>query len=754
LKKSNRNEDITLRFKAGRLRRESPQGMAKAAKAIGRVLAKSRKTGANLNHSGTTGSMSGGPATFRASLQRVAVRFSYAKSTTAGLWKAHGKYLERESAQQRTAEPREPGQRKGSGPALGFGSGGEQVVISETLDHWQDAGDSHVFRVIVSPEFGDEIDLKRLTKETMARMEADLGTPNNPRRLEWAAVEHINTDNPHTHIVIRGVDAEGHALNIPRDYIKEGARERVQEAATRQIGYRTEQDHIESLNRQVSQQRFTEIDRALVFARNDKGLVTVIPNAAVEHHLRDAMVRRLLQLKDMGLAEQRATYQWQLSPSLEQSLRSTQVASDLMKTKALHRARITDPGLPLVQDKLRDVGEHVAGRVVGTGLDDNTNRPYMLIEGVDGRVHYVDQTQKMQSLRGTGDLGAGDFVSLDVVTVEGRTVVQVENYGRKITATQADNELIRAGQVNSGPGGRTVAAQFRAVTAERLDRLQKSGAIDVTAAGRVSLRSAAALDRVEYADLGMPAQNYTDTGIAGRIEAKGRETIAVNDGSGIVKVLTTAQLKEANFDLPYARQGAYLVISESSPGRLKATQIRADELDRMVTDATLNALDKLHTNPLSDTNPLQSALVRRSAVWNERGLNPRAENFRIQANTWNRAMETKQAISAKGVDAALADLSKQIGKPIMDLGLAPGARVTGRAVCVHKDNLTGSSTVLIDNGRELCKIKVTQDIAISEGQRVRAEAIYRGNDNSRVVAWRIADLERLAAKGKAKGRTF
>jgi hypothetical protein len=407
-----------------------------------------------------------------------------------------------------------------------------------------------------------------------------------------------------------------------------------------------------------------------------------------------------------------------------------------------------------VQDKLRDVGEHVAGRVVGTGLDDNTNRPYMLIEGVDGRVHYVDQTRKMQSLRGTGDLGAGDFVSLDVVTVEGRTVVQVENYGRKITARQVDNELIRAGQVNPGPGGRTVAAQFRGITAERLDRLQKSGAIDVTAAGRVSLRSAAALDRVEYADLGMPAQNYTDTGIAGRIEAKGRETIAVNDGSGIVKVLTTAQLKEANFDLPYARQGAYLVISESSPGRLKATQIRADELDRMVTDAKLNALDKLHTNPLSDTNPLQSALVRRSAVWNERGLNPRAENFRIQANTWNRAMETKQAISAKGVDAALADLSKQIGKPIMDLGLAPGARVTGRAVCVHKDNLTGSSTVLIDNGRELCKIKVTQDIAISEGQRIRAEAIYRGNDNSRVVAWRVADLERLAAKGKAKGRTF
>ncbi|MFU7548161.1 type VI secretion protein, partial [Pseudomonas paraeruginosa] len=62
--------------------------------------------------------------------------------------------------------------------------------------------DRHHFRFIVSPEDGAELDdLRTYTRHLVNRMEADLGT-----RLDWVAVDHWNTDNPHTHLIVRGRD--------------------------------------------------------------------------------------------------------------------------------------------------------------------------------------------------------------------------------------------------------------------------------------------------------------------------------------------------------------------------------------------------------------------------------------------------------------------------------------------------------------------------------------------------------------------
>jgi type IV secretory pathway VirD2 relaxase len=42
-------------------------------------------------------------------------------------------------------------------------------------------------------------DLRAFTRELMADAERDLGT-----RLNWVAVDHWNTDNPHIHVLVRG----------------------------------------------------------------------------------------------------------------------------------------------------------------------------------------------------------------------------------------------------------------------------------------------------------------------------------------------------------------------------------------------------------------------------------------------------------------------------------------------------------------------------------------------------------------------
>ncbi|WP_425272533.1 relaxase/mobilization nuclease domain-containing protein [Paracoccus versutus] len=93
-------------------------------------------------------------------------------------------------------------------------------------EHCQD--DRHHFRFIVSPEdAADMADLKRFTRDFMTQVEKDLGTD-----LDWIAVDHWNTDNPHVHVILRGRADDGKDLVISRDYIREGLRGRAQDLIT------------------------------------------------------------------------------------------------------------------------------------------------------------------------------------------------------------------------------------------------------------------------------------------------------------------------------------------------------------------------------------------------------------------------------------------------------------------------------------------------------------------------------------------
>lgn len=138
--------------------------------------------------------------------QRVAVRVSYSANKNPGQWKAHGRYVARESATQ-----------GGKAAEAGFNSTEQNLDIAAKLDKWQGAGDERLFKIIVSPEFGDRLNLHQYTRELLHRMEHDLGT-----QLEWVAAVHHNTEHPHVHIALRGVDKKGIPLRLPREYIRGG----------------------------------------------------------------------------------------------------------------------------------------------------------------------------------------------------------------------------------------------------------------------------------------------------------------------------------------------------------------------------------------------------------------------------------------------------------------------------------------------------------------------------------------------------
>lgn len=304
-------------------------------------------------------------------------------------------------------------------PAKGFGSEGDNMEIAGTLDAWQKSNDDHLFKLIISPEFGERMDLQRHTKELVKQMEKDTGT-----RLQWVAVEHFNTEHPHVHLAIRGVDDQGQPLRIGKEYIKTGIRANAQRLATNQLGYRTHDDMRLAAERQVTQQRYTELDRAL---RNKSQPVTEghkldyntpIPKA---QHIREARlreIRRLQQLCTMGLAHKTGPLTWVVDRSFEQALRQMQVGNDRLKSLHEQRHTLSDPRLPLVATELRNV-RRLSGKVIGTGLDENRGIPYLLLEGTDAKVHYLYQDGALNEARRKGQLQPGSFVEIERQFIQG-----------------------------------------------------------------------------------------------------------------------------------------------------------------------------------------------------------------------------------------------------------------------------------------------------------------------------------------------
>jgi type IV secretory pathway VirD2 relaxase len=181
-------------------------------------------------------------------LQRCAVRVTYLTNKTRGQWKAHGRYVARESA----IGEQDPG-------AAGFTTKEDSIDIVARLEEWQKAKDERLWKLIVSPEFGDRTDLKRLTRDLMQRMEEDLGT-----EINWVAVEHFNTEHPHVHAAVRGLRTDGAVLRMSRDYVQQGIRAVAEHLCTCQLGYRTELDAMEAERGEITETRFTSLDRRIV----------------------------------------------------------------------------------------------------------------------------------------------------------------------------------------------------------------------------------------------------------------------------------------------------------------------------------------------------------------------------------------------------------------------------------------------------------------------------------------------------------
>ena len=269
------------------------------------------------------------------------------------------------------------------------GSKGKLYSATENIDRTALAaelrGERHQFRFIVSPEDGEALELTTFARDLMAQVERDTG-----RRLIWGAVNHHDTDNPHVHIVVRGVDQAGKEVRIERAYIAERLRWQAQHLVTKELGPRSEVELGRQLDREVGQERFTSLDRALAGVAGDKGAVNVRHLAlTVDGKTRGRLVGRLKVLETFGLASRTSSQTWQLETGWDSVLRQLGQRGDIVKR--IHQA-LRGKGDPARYAVIDGSVEHpvIEGIVRKKGLHDELRGDfYAVIETERGQAHYV-----------------------------------------------------------------------------------------------------------------------------------------------------------------------------------------------------------------------------------------------------------------------------------------------------------------------------------------------------------------------------
>lgn len=69
------------------------------------------------------------------------------------------------------------------------------------------------------------------------------------------------------------------------------------------------------------------------------------------------------------------------------------------------------------------------GRVLGHGHEENTDRPYLLLEGVEGKIHFLWENTDIQAARRQGQLRVNSFVRIEKQFAGAGLFLKVEDLG-------------------------------------------------------------------------------------------------------------------------------------------------------------------------------------------------------------------------------------------------------------------------------------------------------------------------------------
>ncbi len=376
---------------------------------------------------------------------------------------AHLRYLQRDGTD-----------REGVRGRLYGAEGRDEISGRDFLERGR--GDRHQFRFIVAPEDGDRLsDLRAFTRDVMAQMEEDLGS-----KLDWVAVDHFNTGHPHCHVVLRGKDERGKDLIIAQDYITDGIRLRAQERATLELGPETDLELRSKLHAEVSAERFTRIDRAMLVEAGG-GTLDLRPEAEQVRadFGRGLRIGRLQTLSRYGLAMETEPGVWKLSEQLEPTLRELGERGDIVK--AINRA-LAKQGEARALASYSLHGEALAAPIVGRIIDKRLTdelgeRLGLVIDGVDGRIHHV-ALGAQPTARTAEEASLGSIVEIAPAPVEPRPADR--NIARVVAGSgdyrpSAHRAMAEAGRVRVPAGDYDAYVESHV---RRLEALRRTGIVE------------------------------------------------------------------------------------------------------------------------------------------------------------------------------------------------------------------------------------------------------------------------------------
>jgi hypothetical protein len=375
----------SARLKPGRVRRLTTSPRTGSASRLLRLARSvSRATRMQPGQRNTVQKHEGAARQFQ---RRAIVNVRYSNSRVKGAWKAHGKYLERESAAGRSG---------GIGPERLDGRGEEP--LHSITDQWQRAGDTRLFKIIISPEDAAGVDFKATSEDMIRAFEQRTG-----ERLEWVGIVHRNTGHPHAHIVVRGRSRSGNPLFIQPRVIREVLRDEVQRSLTRQLGPRSVADVVRQRTSEITAFRVTSADR---------NMARQVARGAEFSHINpknEFERRRLVVLTGFGLAREEHG-SWLVRSDFTKQLGQMKDLQDRARILFRSGAAISDPHAPM---EFGTQSRKLIGRVLLNSEDERTGQLQTAFETLDGRVVILRHDATLRSAWTRGDLKAGNIVSID-----------------------------------------------------------------------------------------------------------------------------------------------------------------------------------------------------------------------------------------------------------------------------------------------------------------------------------------------------
>jgi hypothetical protein len=315
--------------------------------------------------------------------QRVIVKAHY---TTPDKITGHTRYLARDGAGINGEKP-------------SFYTANDREVNLQSIENEQ-----RFFKFIVSPEHGKDINyLSEYTKAVMKNVEKSLG-----KELQWMATNHHNTDNPHVHVVVRGIDAEGKDLKIEKDFMKYEFRSIARDRATMELGFRSQLEIMQVKEKDITAERFTGIDMSII-QKSDKSKYSqffLVKGISNTEHL------RLEYLSRLGFAQpvNNRGNAYLVNDNLYDKLRDLSYKNDIIKSMHRDLKSSKEDIKPGTQLFIYENTSNISGKIVSKGIEDElTDKPYVMIKTDTDKFYYASGYQFQYSRTGQQiDLQAGE----------------------------------------------------------------------------------------------------------------------------------------------------------------------------------------------------------------------------------------------------------------------------------------------------------------------------------------------------------